>query len=113
MIDALITFLPVRDLERTHTFYHGVLGLELARDQGTTRIYRVANQAFVGFTQGVPQAKSGVILSLVVEPDLWHARLMAAAVPTDGPPRDNPRYKIRHFFAFDPDGYRIEFQTMF
>ena len=29
----------------------------------------------------------------------------------DGPPRDNPKYKIYQFFAKDPEGRQLEFQA--
>ncbi len=34
-----ITFLDTRDLARTADFYERILGLRLARDQGSCRIY--------------------------------------------------------------------------
>ena len=46
-----ITFLDTRDLARTADFYERVLGLRLARDQGTCRIYHVSGTAYLGFCQ--------------------------------------------------------------
>ncbi|MHC5028784.1 MAG: VOC family protein [Planctomycetota bacterium] len=110
--DALITFLPVRDLEATDGFYRGVLGLPLAVDQGSCRIYRVAGGGFIGFCQHPDAAAiDGVIVTLVTDDvDGWHARLTRAGVATDGSPRHNPTYAIRHFYTRDPDGWAVEVQ---
>lgn len=52
-----------------------------------------------------------VVLTLVTD-DVsgWHARLTEAGARVDGPPRQNERFRIFHFYAFDPDGYRVEIQ---
>ena len=56
-------------------------------------------------------ADDRLIITFVTDDvDGCHARLSAASVPTDGPPRENPRYQIYHFFARDPAGYRVEVQ---
>lgn len=109
----LITFFAVRDLARTADFYERLLGLPLARDQGDCRIYRVNENAFVGFCARAhaPENPPGVILTLVTEAvDAWHARLFAQGVAFDMPPTRNERYRIDHCFLRDPDGYRIEIQ---
>lgn len=113
MIESFVTFLPVRDLEATHAFYHGLLGLPLVRDQGRTRIYQVSDGAYLGFTRDDSRARTRVILSLISDPDDWYIKLCDAGVKTDAPPRKHPQLGFRHFFAQDPDGYRVEFQTMF
>ena len=110
--DAVITFLPVRDLDATHRFYHDVLGLPLALDQGACRIYRVANGGFVGFCrrEGATPVE-GVIITLVTpDVDGWHRRLTAGGIDADGPPRHNPTYDIHHFYTRDPDGWAVEVQ---
>jgi catechol 2,3-dioxygenase-like lactoylglutathione lyase family enzyme len=112
MLDALITFLPVADLERTHAFYNGVLGLPLALDQGSCRIYRVAGGGFVGFcAKDGAGAVPGIIVTLVTDDvDAWHARVTEAGLETDGAPRLNPQYDIYHFYTTDPDGWAVEVQ---
>ena len=36
--------------------------------------------------------------------------LVALGVETEAPPKLNERFGIYHFFARDPDGYRLELQ---
>lgn len=112
-IYQFITFLPAADLAEVDRFYGGVLGLELALDQGTCRIYRVAGGAYVGFCEGGnPLAQPGAVILTLVTEDVagWFERLEARGAPTDGAPRVNPRFQIEHFFATDPNGYRVEVQ---
>ena len=110
--NAVIAFFPVADLERTHRFYAGMLGLPLALDQGACRIYRVAEGGYVGFcARAGATAAEGVIVTIVTEDvDAWHRRVVEAGVETDGAPRLNPKYGIYHFYTIDPDGWAVEVQ---
>ena len=76
-IGELITFLPVTDLGATHAFYGEVLGLPLAVDQTSCRIYRVTPGGFIGFCRREDAASvAGVIVTLVTDDvDAWHRRL--------------------------------------
>ena len=47
--DQQVTFLYVKDLERSERFYGEILGLELVLNQGLARIYRV------GVRQRIPR----------------------------------------------------------
>lgn len=110
-IDSGITFLRVADLERSHRFYLGDLGLALVLDQGGCRIYRLTGSAFLGVCERSGPVESNVIVTFVTEDvDGWHERMNGAGVKTDGPARDNPDYRIYHFFATDPDGHTLEVQ---
>lgn len=110
--DQQITFLDVVNLERAHHFYGRLLGLQLALDQGSCRIYSVTPTAFLGVCQRKAVSPSeGVILTLVSDDvDAWFERLRAAGVPVEKPPTRNPRYNIYHCFVRDPDGWRVEIQ---
>lgn len=107
-----LTFLPTLDMERTHAFLHGILGLPLVLDQGACRIYR-AGSAYWGFCESIsPLADpSAVILTLVTDDvPASHAALSAQGVITDGAARVNERFQIEHFFTATPEGYRLEVQ---
>ena len=113
-IDAQITFLYARDLSRSARFYEHVLGLELAVDQGSCRIYRFKERsAFLGVCQrdDAPENGSGIIFTLVTnDVDLWYERIIARGWACEHPPRHNAAYGIYHFFLRDPSGCLIEIQ---
>lgn len=107
-----ITFFFTRDLETTARFYEDVIGLELARDQGDCRIYRVGG-GLVGFCQRdhVMDTPHGVIFTLVTDDvDAWYYKLVEKGVEFDNPPSLSPKYNIYHCFLHDPNGYLIEIQ---
>ena len=111
-IDSQITFCSVADLQRTSNFWGQLIGLPLVLDQGTCRIYRTVGGAHLGFCQREdPGPVGSIILTLVSdEVDCWHERLQEVGVDLEHGPRHNPTYGIYHFFARDPDGYRVEIQ---
>ena len=92
-LDQQVTFLYVKDLERSERFYGEILGLELVLNQGLARIYRVGSgNAFLGIclssaVQQAPppdRAPLGVIVTFVTNdvdgtdrhsvPKGWHSR---------------------------------------
>ena len=108
-----ITFLDTRDLARTGDFYERVLGLRLARDQGTCRIYHVSGSAYLGFCQRAeaPAEPRGITLTFVTDrvDDVW-AQLEREGAELVKAPADNPPYRIYNAFVRDPNGYLIEIQ---
>jgi len=112
-VDQQITFLYTLDLATTARFYEETMSLPLVLDQGGCRIYRVAGDAYLGFCEraSAPKEPRGILFTLVTdEVDAWYARLAAAGVPIDAPPKVTEVYGIYHFFAHDPNGYVIEVQ---
>jgi catechol 2,3-dioxygenase-like lactoylglutathione lyase family enzyme len=114
--DTFLTFHPVRDLAATRDFYGRDLGLTLERDQGTCLIFAVGG-AFVGFclaetdAPASADAREHLVLTFVTdEVDAWYARLRRFGIETEAAPRHEARFGIYHFFARDPDGYRVEIQ---
>ncbi len=107
-----VTFLSVRDLERSTVFYRDVLGLSLVLDQGDCRIFEVTPTAFVavcGRADGV--SPEGIIVTLVTDDvDGWHDRLSVAGVTCERAPNHNEKYHLYQAFYRDPDGYLIEIQ---
>ena len=110
--DALVTFCYTADFESTTHFYEELLGLPLALDQGNCRIYRVRDGAFIGVCRRARTPDSdGIILTLVSDDvDGWYARLVRRGVQFERAPSYNPKFKIYHCFARDPNGYLIEIQ---
>ena len=110
--DAQITFLPSSDLERSRTFYEGVLGLELVVDQGTCHIFKVAEGAFLGTCQREAlKATEGVMFTFVTDDvDGWCSRVAAGGERIESGPEHSVQYGIYHAFLRDPDGHRLEIQ---
>jgi len=112
-ISQQITFLHSSDLKKTRHFYEGLLNLKMVRDQGACQIYRVTDEAYLGFCKHIEPISLGrkVILTLVTEDvDTWYESLKTRGADLMEPPQSNPNYQIYHFFLVDPNGYWIEFQ---
>lgn len=111
--DALLTFLPTHDLNAADAFYRGVLGLDMARDQGTCRIYRVRDGAYVGFCLGSPviPLQHRVFVTLVVEDvQAVYDDLVAKGARPEGPAEHVAAFAITRFLVRDPHGYLVEVQ---
>lgn len=109
--DYPITFFYTQDLAQTATFYEGLLGLTLARDQGDCRIYAINAQAYIGFCQREMVDPTGIIICLITDDvDAWYQRLVGQGLTFEKRPSINPKYNIYHCFLRDPNGYLIEIQ---
>ena len=118
--DQQVTFLYVKDLERSERFYGEILGLELVLNQELARIYRVGSgNAFLGIclssaVQPAPppdRAPLGVIVTFVTnDVDGSYSALRAKGVVFEKTPTINTTYNIYNCFFRDPDGYLLEIQ---
>lgn len=115
-IEYPIFFFYYEDLERALNFYRGVLGLELAIDQGWCKILKINDSAYLGLVdekKGSLRAvkEKGALLTLVVEDvDAWHEKLQEKGVPGLTPTFLNAEIGVYGFFFLDPEGYKIEIQ---
>lgn len=115
-LEMLITFLYYRDLAQAMRFYKEILGLELAIDQGWSKIYRVNQGGYVGLVdeaRGYHQAaptKPVMLCLRVPDANAWYRYLQEQGVTTLGPPKDNAELRIRAFLFHDPEGYVLEIQ---
>lgn len=114
-IGQQVTWVYTADLDGTCAFYADVLGLAQVLDQRSCRIYRACDNAFLGVCRARPGRRvepEGVVITLVTDRvDDWYRRLAARGVPLDAPPAVSEAFDVYSFFARDPNGYRIEFQT--
>ena len=109
--DGFVTFNGTSDIEKTHDFYCSFLGLKLWMDQAACRIYELPGGNLVGFCEHMKVVKDGVMLTFVTdEVDQVYKEFVSAGIKTDGPPRENKKYNIYHFFTQDPDGHALEVQ---
>ena len=114
-IDQMVTWVYTEDLPGTADFYAQTLGLEMILDQGACRIYRVSQSAFLGVCRTRPGRyvePKGVVLTLV-SPDVdgWYARLKQRGVHLEASPGRSEQFNVYCFFARDPNGYLVEFQS--
>lgn len=120
-IGQAITFLYADPPEPGWAFYEDVLGLTLAQDQGTCRIYEAASaghRAFIGVCRARaprasdnPRVVGGVVFTFVADDvDGWYAYLKAKGVELPAAPALSTDYQVYHFFFRDPAGYTLEFQ---
>jgi len=116
-VELSVTFLYFRDLPRAMAFYERVLGLELAIDQGWSKIYRIAGQAHLGLvdeTKGSHRAADPKPLQVCIrvpDVDAWHAWVATQSVDGLTAPRDSTALRIRAFVFNDPEGHQIEVQS--
>jgi catechol 2,3-dioxygenase-like lactoylglutathione lyase family enzyme len=112
MFEQFVTFLHTANLDETAEFYEKTLGLELARDQGVCRIYKISPTGYLGFCSHLEAALPGGVIATLVTKDVdeWYSRLQTARVEIVKSPGHNPRYQIYHFFFRDPNGYLLEIQ---
>jgi len=117
VIELSVTFLYFRDLPRAMEFYERVLGLELAIDQGWSKIYRITGQAHLGLvdeTKGAHRAADPKPLQVCIrvpDVDAWHRWVATQDVDGLTAPRDSAALRIRAFVFNDPEGHQIEVQS--
>lgn len=107
---AGIVFLRTTDLASMRRFYTDVVGMEPWVSQPGIEILRHGNM-LVGFHEQETKDTDALLTFFYRgrdDVDAMHARLADRAT---GAPRENERYRIYNFFAADPEGRKIEFQT--
>lgn len=114
-IDQNVTWVYCNDLEATCRFYRDTLGLKQVLDQGGCRIFKTSASAFLGVCQVRPGRyvePKGVVITFVTDDvDGWHRHLVAKGVKPEGTPERSEKFNVYCFFARDPNGYLLEFQT--
>lgn len=104
-----IVFFNTADLETMKQFYLEKVGCTLWLDQGSCLIFQHGNM-LLSFCQSNSVEKEGIITFFYTDKeqvDRMYEKLQDIAADLL---RENPRYRIYHFFARDPEGRRLEFQ---
>lgn len=105
-----IVFFATRELKQVRDFYIGQVGMRTWLEQDDVEILSHGNMK-VGF-HATGKADLEALITFFYagrgEVDAMHDRLASIA---DAPPRLNEKYRIYHFFARDPEGRRVEFQS--
>ncbi len=112
-----ITFLYYRDLPGAQTFYETVLGLDLAIDQGWSKIYRICPGAHIGLvdeSRGMNRwqpVKCVQVCLRVDDVDEWYAHVRRHEVQSLSEMFESEQLGIRAFVFDDSEGYQIEIQS--
>lgn len=104
-----IVFFSTLKLEEISKFYIEEIGCELWLDQGACRILKHGNM-LLGFCQGEEPDKDGVITFFYPEKEAVDTMYSELQNVAKHPPKMNPKFRIYHFYAEDPEGRAIEFQ---
>jgi len=118
-VNGSITFLYYRDLEKAAKFYEDVMGFELTTNQKWAKIFKIAENAYVGCVDGnvgyhKPSDDKPVMLTIVVDdPDAWYNHFQTLGVATLNEPHDDEELNLRIFLLQDPEGYIIEIQKFY
>ncbi|MFD1515444.1 VOC family protein [Halomarina rubra] len=109
-----LVFFRTAALDDVVSFYTDTVGARVWHEQPDCTI--LEHGAFrVGFCAAEEAPETEGVLTFVYPNragvDAAHERLVDHGVDTDGDPRFNERYDIYQFFATDPEGRTVEFQT--
>lgn len=104
-----IIFYQTTQLEVLHKFYTEKVGAKLWLDQGGCKIYQFGNMLF-GFCQRDKIELGALLTFFYPTRELVDEIYRRTKTLADASPKDNPTYRIYHFYAKDPDGRAIEFQ---
>ena len=115
-VDGLLTFFYYKDMASVGEFYEKIMGFELVQDQKWAKIFKVADNAFMGCVDGnigyhKHDPTKPVMLTVIVDdPDAWYEHFMENGVETLNKPHDDVELNMRIFLLHDPEGYVIEIQ---
>jgi nitroreductase len=105
-----IVFKKTKDLETITDFYQNKIGMELWQDQSKCKIFEKGNLQ-LGFCEGDKIDNDGIItfyFDTKKEVDEFYKN---KDLKVTEEPRENKDFKIYQFFAEDPEGRTLEFQT--
>ena len=105
-----IIFFATKMLDDLTEFYVDTVGCEIWLKQADCTVLKFGNLVF-GFCNRDIAETSGIICFVLdsrIEVDDYFTKFKSIA---DNDPVYNEKYKIYHFFATDPEGRKIEFQS--
>lgn len=110
-----LLFVKTQDRAATVQFYREMIDMKVWLEQPEITILSHGN-LLLGFHNQPdlpPGGLDGIMYTFVYpareEVDAMYERFKDSTA--DGPPRDNPKYKIYQFFAKDSEGRQLEFQA--
>lgn len=106
---AGIVFLKTKNLGKVRRFYEDRVGMTVWLEQPGIAILKHGNM-LIGFHEQPEPDLDGMVTFFYAtreEVDVMHARLSDVATSEL---KEDPKYRIYHFFGKDPEGRNIEFQ---
>jgi len=104
-----IVFLRTGQPGLIRDFYVNRVGCTIWLEQGGCLILQHGNM-LLGFCHREEVDTEGVYTFFYTTKDAVDQKYDQMKDIADGPPRDNPQYRIYHFYGSDPEGRVIEFQ---
>ncbi|CAM2838814.1 VOC family protein [Halobacterium salinarum] len=106
-----IVFFGTADRERVVSFYRERLGFVVWREQDAGCTILQHDDLKLGFCTSEDVDTEGIVTLYYPTRDAVDGVHAALTDIADGAPRHNTDYDIYQFFAVDPDGRTLEFQT--
>lgn len=109
---SAIVFFRSQMIEELADFYRHKLGCSIWHRQPGVVILRFGSFLF-GFHHALPVDRDALISFTLETRDSVDRACLVMGSEADGAARMNEKYGIYHFFAKDPEGRKIEFQSFF
>ncbi|MFC4447935.1 VOC family protein [Halorussus aquaticus] len=107
---SAITFFATTDSERIVEFYTDTVGADVWLEQPDCTILKYDNQ-LLGFCERDEADTEGIVTFVYPDRESVDAMYETLADRARDEPHENETYEIYQFFATDPDGRTVEFQT--
>ncbi|WP_162224432.1 VOC family protein [Halorussus amylolyticus] len=107
---SAITFFATTDLERIRDFYVETVGADVWLEQPDCTILKYDNQ-LLGFCERETADTEGILTFVFHDREGVDEMYEILADRARGEPHENETYGIYQFFADDPEGRAVEFQT--
>ena len=105
-----IIFIKTTKLEEVKQFYIERVGCELWLDQGNCAILKYGN-ILVGFCENQKADLDALVTFFYENKEHVDEMYKGLESISASPPKENTKYRIYHFYARDPEGRSVEFQS--
>jgi len=105
-----IVFKKTKNLDKISKFYQNIIGMDLWQDQGKCKIFEKGNLQ-LGFCEGDKIDKDGIITFYYDSKKEVDEIYKNDGLDIIEEPKENKEFNIYQFFAKDPEGRTLEFQT--
>jgi hypothetical protein len=105
-----IIFFATKMLDEITSFYIDIVGAEIWLKQADCKVLKFGNMIF-GFCKRDTPEIDGILCFVLHDRDEVNEYFSKLSAIADNEPKYNEKYNIYHFFARDPEGRKIEFQS--